>query len=192
MTRLRVRLRTRSRSCNDRGFTLTEMLVTTLLLVLASGLLATGIPIASNTYVNTVKSSNAQVALSTTATNLRSELGLANSVIVDGADDSAKVYYRDGSGPWVSIGNSSDFRGLEKQYYMGDVGLDNDVSELVASGSAEPLVSDSAITDDLELSFESVSQSSGTVTYANLEVTDDAGNTLASIDSYEVLTRFSS
>ncbi len=169
-----------------RGFTLTEMLVTLLIMTLASTLLATGVPVAVDTYHKTVNSSNAQLALSTTATVLRSELGLSTDVKISA--DESQVEYLDAKGFWASIQNTSDsktHRGLEKQYYK-----DRDCTK--KDGSPYQLITDASITDALTVSFESVSKSANRVSFKNLVVRDAQGNALASIESYEVLTRFSS
>lgn len=132
----------RTRLCLQRcllrvaGFTLTEMLVTTLILVLVSTLMATGIPAAIDTYQKVVMTSNAQMALSTTLSELRGELGLATRVEVKstggepaggepaggepaggepaggetegvGTTQYTVYYYSSSEGCWVSIGNDT-------------------------------------------------------------------------------------
>ena len=57
-----------------------EMLLTMLILLLASLIMATGIPAAKNAYEKVVLASNAEVLLSTTVSALRNELGTAQDV----------------------------------------------------------------------------------------------------------------
>ena len=146
------------------GFTLTEMLVTTLILALASALMATGIPAAIDTYQKTVKCADAQMALSTTVTALRSELGLATKVVVgDG-----RVYCFHPNQGWVSIGkSSSDGRGLEKLFLKG---VPSDVDEVTVldvaglpSDGSTPLVAESNIPEGMEVQFSCGAGSGGEV-----------------------------
>ena len=194
------------------GFSLVEMLVTTLILGLVSTLLATGIPVAADTYRKTVNSSNAQLALSTTMTVLRSELGTATEVLAYGN----QVYYQSSEGYWVSIGNSDAVEGahgLTKQYWMGspdtsveddvtdtsdeddvtDTSDEDDVNGLIADDDAPAtrLLPDDVITDALWVSFGSVACTGNVVEFNGLAVRDRSGNELASAgDSYQVLLRF--
>lgn len=183
------------------GFSLTEMLVTTLILVLASTLLATGIPVAIDTYQRVVKTSNAQLALSTTLSALRSELGLATDVQIP--EGSAKVYYYSASeGCWASIGNSdaSQTRGLVKQYYKGMPGSTRTVADLDVDGEPIPLVSNEAIsttnnTDALKVTLLNPTKIDSSKVSVKIVVSDSAENPLASVGTgeagpYRILTRF--
>lgn len=178
------------------GFTLTEMLVTLLIMTLVSTLLATGIPVAIDTYQKTVKSSNAQVALSTTLTVLRTELGTSSDVRVVGD----KIYYLSEEGYWASIGNSTTYRGLEKQYYTGAPNTDdiNSVEGLgaVVEDMSYPLISDSIVPDPLHVRFEVGSRAERTdpITINKIVAEDEAAtpNELARVNDYRVLLRFDS
>ena len=66
------------------GFTLAETLVTILILLMVSSIVAGGIPAATNAYYKAVDGANAQVLLSTAATALRDELGTARDITVSG------------------------------------------------------------------------------------------------------------
>ena len=191
----------KSRNRTSGGFTLTEMLVTLLIMTLASTLLATGVPVAVDTYRKTVNSANAQIALSTTLTVLRSELGTSTDVRVVTEGSDTKIYYLTGEGYWASIGNPVEhdgktFRGLEKTYYTGRptteaknsiTGLDNTSIE-----GRYPLVSDSPISDPLHVSFEMPAEEPPTskLTIKKLAVTDGAASQLAGVEGYNILLRF--
>ncbi len=79
MKKLHRKLRDRS------GFTLAELLIVVLILLLVSTVVATGVPAAVNSYQKVVDSANAQLLLSTTVSSLRRELSLAGSIEVEGA-----------------------------------------------------------------------------------------------------------
>lgn len=185
------------------GFTLTEMLVTMLIMVMASILLATGVPAAMDTYSKTVNAANAQVALSTTVSAMRGELSLASDVRYSA--DKSKVYYLSNSeGCWISLGQSqsSDGKGLEKTYYKGVLAPGEDVSSLQIDSTIDPvpLIADASITDSLRVrvggdkgknGFAEDSSGQDVVAVNNLRVEDGSGNELAKIDgTYRVLARF--
>lgn len=172
---------------NNGGFTLVEMLVTILILTLTSTLLAMGIPVAADTYQKTVKTANAQVALSTTITVLKSELGMAQSI--ENEDATGRVRYRTSEGYMASIGNAHNTdgnhvsNGLDKKY------LTETGSEAYDYG----LISDSAITNDLRVVCDSIAKVDGSdeVIVTNLRVYDVAkpANPLAKVAEYRILTR---
>lgn len=183
------------------GFTLTEMLVTTLILALVSTLMATGIPVAIDTYQKVVKTSNAQLALSTTVSIVKNELGLATDVQVVGDESDPKIYYYSlNEGCWISIKNpdpASDagVKGLVKQYYKGLTTANTPVTDLEKDGAGIPVVSNETITDDLKsVELLSASQISDKPEVdVAIRVTDTADNDLASVGEtqpYRILTRF--
>ena len=178
------------------GFTLTEMLVTMLILVLASSLLATGIPVAIDTYQKTVKSANAQAALSTTAMALRRELSLASYVTVE---DNKIGYVSREEGCALSIQNTTSTetcRGLQKQYYKGVLDETKTIGELEKDGNPVELISNATVTDELLVKYKSATKTSNSAKTSNsvklisLYVEDRAGNRLAGVDDFEILTRF--
>lgn len=184
------------------GFTLTEMLVTLLILVLASTLLATGVPVAIDTYHKTVNSANAQMALSTTLTVLRSELGASSKVKMVAGDD--KIYYVSAEGYWASISNpkphdGKTYRGLEKQYYklLGSQDWSNASDLLAFEDMNYPLVSDSAITEPLVVRVTSASVENRTedldiLNISELVVMNESSpvTPLAKVSDYKILLRF--
>lgn len=183
------------------GFTLTEMLVTTLILAMVSTLMATGIPVAIDTYQKVVKTSNAQLALSTTVSIVKNELGLATDVQVVGEDTDAKIYYYSlNEGCWISINNPDSafdvgVKGLVKQYYKGLPTAETPVTALEKDGVGIPIVSNETITNDLKaVELKSASQLPDTKEIqVSIRVTDKADNNLANVGEtqpYRILTRF--
>lgn len=78
---------------DKRGFSLGEMLATVMILVLAAGMLAAGVPLAANAYRSVVETANAQVLLSTTMTALRTELGSAQTIEPQAEGELGKITY---------------------------------------------------------------------------------------------------
>ena len=72
--------------------TLAETLLAVLILVMVSGIVATGIPAAKNAYEKVVLSANAEMLLSTTVTALRSELDTAQNISIS-SDGKSISYY---------------------------------------------------------------------------------------------------
>lgn len=170
------------------GFSLTEMLATMLILVLVATLVATGVPTAIDAYTKTVKAANAQVALSTSAAVLRSELGMANRIIIVGDN----VYYLS-EGVWKSIMNYGPIdelgHGLQKSYYSGNADYD-DITSLVKYGDSSEIVPSSALTNELRVEYNKVAIDTRMITFEDLCVVDGAENKLASIEHYSIATPF--
>ena len=200
------------------GFSFTEMIVTMFILTLTATLMATGIPVAIDTYKKIEKTSNAQLALSTTIEVLRSEIDLSTDVRVEKRTDDAenKIYYLNPrTGYWCSIGNpdNSDaqkaIRGLVKQVYIGTPTSSDGVNSLkpytVDGGSrifAEPLLTNEAITTELivRLDESKIKRPNNTEVDIVLYVQDIGENRLAIVgegegytaDGYRILTRLAS
>lgn len=101
LTALRRRLKDRH------GFTLVEMLLTTLILLMVSAVVAGGVPAAANAYFKIVDAANAQILLSNTVTSLRSELAVASNVETD-ASGQMKSFISSGSGWKKELLNSTE------------------------------------------------------------------------------------
>ena len=159
-----------------RGFTLVETLMALMILVVLTGIVAMGVPVAFDTYTKAVNGSNAQMLLSTTATVLRDELGMAQDV--EASADGTVQYYVSGDGHWVSIGKtgSNTTARLQRHDYIGVPG-----SLTEASGSPVNLVSDAAITDALGITYDSITYSNGIFTVSGLKVIDAQGRELAAV-----------
>lgn len=155
---------------NRRGFTITEMLIVLLILMMVTMLLAAGIPLASRAYKKVVDASNAQLLLSTTMTELRDELSFASDVSVSGGVISFKA--ADGSSSTISCKPD----GI---YLHEHIEFDTD-------GSYDRLlVSDKAATSGLAASWSSVSCSGGVVTVNGLSVSKD-GTELLHVSAFKI------
>lgn len=176
------------------GFSLTEMLVTMFIMTLAATLMATGIPVAVDTYQKTVNAANAQLALSTTATVLRSEFG--SSTQLDQKEDGT-LYYRCSEGAWASISNPEGdaSRGLVKSFFA-EADEDGEHAPISSDSGVQvsyPIVSNAAVTEPLHVSMDAIEKvADNRVEVRDLQVTDESNppNVLASIDSFEILVPF--
>ena len=77
MKKIKQRLNSRG------GFSLVELLLTTIILLLAASIVARGVPAANLVYRETVDKANAQVLLSTAMTVLRDDVGFATALSIE-------------------------------------------------------------------------------------------------------------
>lgn len=155
MERLKDRKRGRS------GFTLAETLITVLILLMVSGVVAAGIPSAANALEKAVDGANAQVLLSTTMTILRDELGTAYADSIEIVD----------SGSGISYTNSEGFGSVIRKGTAG-ITLNDSL-----------LVSEQAATKGLYATFKSISYAAGVVAVTDLKVMRGE-NAVVTVPSY--------
>ena len=170
------------------GFSLAETLLAVLILLMVSTIVATGIPAARNAYEKVVLASNAEVLLSTTITTLRYELGTAQDVKKPANKtgeilNSVITYYNPTRGAssklYVADGGENDKKIMFQRYYSED-GLSMDYA-------ATPLVSPKTSTQDLYVTYGSVSYNNGIVTFSGLQVNRASGAVgLASRDALSI------
>ena len=161
----------------NRGFTLAETLLAVMIVLLVSGIVASGVPIAVNVYHRITDAANANVLLSTTMTELRDKLALATKINVP---DSKQLTFKgnDGRSYKLSFERKSDsVTGL----YLKDEAND-DYSRL--------LVSNAAAAKNLCADFEKVSYDGGILKFEGLKIyrksdTDEI-NSIAEIDEFHV------
>lgn len=108
-----MKKRTKQRNRAQSGFTLAETLMALLILLLATAVVATGVPAAIRVYYDVVDAANAEVLLSTTMTALREELGSTGGFTLGDKD-------ADGYNPLVSYKSSTlQGRSAELKSYNG-------------------------------------------------------------------------
>lgn len=172
---------------SKRGFTLAETLLAVLILLMVSAIVASGIPAAKNAYEKVVLASNAEVLLSTTITTLRNELGTAQDV--------KKPDAKSGETANTVITYYNPTRGASSKLYVASDG-DNDKEEimfqryfsadgLIKKYDAAPLVSSKTATQDLYVTYTSVTYDKGIVTFSGLSVVHRTA-TLASRDKLSI------
>jgi len=107
---MRIREKIKSQS----GFSLAETLVATIILLLVSGIVAEGIPVAKNAYEKVVVAANAKVMLTTAVSALRNELSIAQRIVVNDTDKSITYYSADRGAtsriyPSTGTGDDADY-----------------------------------------------------------------------------------
>jgi len=87
--------RFKNRISLEKGFSIAEMLIAVLILLMVSSVVAAGVPVAAQAYVKITDAADAESLLSTTMTMLRSELSTADSAtVLCGSTDGCFVQYR--------------------------------------------------------------------------------------------------
>lgn len=180
---------------SSRGFTLAESLVCVLILLMVTGIVAAAIPTASNVYTGVVDAANAQILESTAVTVLRDELSTAREILVDEVDQQTQkaiIMYRSAeTGRWnmiVSTHMTTDEGEKINNIKIFEYGK-SDVSASYADFDAayagvnyddvagRYLVSEKATTQNLSISFDTVTVSDGLITINNLEVYRNGSDT---------------
>lgn len=160
------------------GFTLAEMLLTILILLMVSAIMVRGIPVAREAYEKVVLASNAEVLLSTTISTLRNELGTAQEIKTP--DTATVSYYSPTRGAISRIFVAEEGQAIQFQRYYDRDGLS-------AAYDPVPLVSPETATQGLYVTFASVSYADGIVTFTGLSVDRTGGSRgLASRDALSV------
>lgn len=172
---------------NRGGFTLAETLIAVLILLMVTGIVAAGIPAASEALTKAVDASHGQVLLSTTMTALRDELATARSIgamVVEEAEEAGEAEdgeagddeadeapasvvsfsYVDSSGAKCVLESRPD--GI----YLTKEATPESATGVSRPGFTKLLVSKEAATENLYAAFDSVSYSNGIVKIMGLRV----------------------
>ena len=167
----------------NRGFSLAEVMVAVLILVLLTAVVGAILPLAHNAYTEVVDAGNAEVLSSTTVTELQTRLSLTTEVLTPKEGDTFLIAFKDEDGSkWYRISNDGT-NGI----VIGQMIVDLDGEYHQAEGLvSRQLVTNKAATEHLYTTAESISydESSGLFTVTNLEVKNFNGKTLASVESY--------
>ena len=169
MTKLLKRLK------SNRGFTLAELMIAMMIMLMVTGIAAGGIPVAINAYTKVVDTANAQVLLSTTITKLREELGTAENIRISG----------------TTITYESE-NGSESRIYTTDSGIMiREYADIVSDETDKTyehlLISKSAANKNLYVTYSGASMdtSSGILTLKAVRVLHESGGELANLKCAE-------
>ena len=192
-----MRKRMISRLKSSGGFTIGEVLVSVLILMMVFSIVAAGIPAAANAYYKVVDSANAQMLLSTTLTRLRTELSTATQVKCSGTT----IEYRCAAGSttklWLAGAGDAAETGADGQKRAPGIWLQEYVQEYKEDpekpGDYDPdkykhlLVSQKAASGVLYVTYESAYKSGGEVIFTDCKVMKAGRDEpLASMDSFRV------
>ena len=163
---------------NNSGFTLAETLMTVMIVLLASSVIAAGIPAAANAYTKAVDAANAQVLLSTTVNALRSELSTAWGVDINASANEVTFYSsKTGAKTKLSLGTDNIMVFDYMQY--GGTGGQSDADG--NTSSAVELVSEELREGKFVVAYSMTNPqpSDKAVYFNNVTVKDKDDNTIA-------------
>ena len=179
------------------GFTLAEMLVALLILLMVSSVVAAGIPVAVRAYTKVTRSANAEVLLSTSVSALRDQLGTARDITVS-EDKKSVTYFSDDTGSYSRIDLSSDPDQKDNimitEYLVPELISDNGGGSSGANGGSgqgisRPLVSNAAATRELYITYGTISYENGIISISNLAVKMKISkDVLTSIEKLDIRT----
>ncbi len=151
-----------NRKLNKKGFSLAELLLAIAIMLLATAIVAAGIPAAANAYRKVVDVANAQMLLTTATTCLRDELDMATDVKITKSGNTTTIDYYDTNG-WYCVmestvnGDNAQSISVTKNY-----GPSESVNML--------LVSDSAASKKFIVAFSGASKNDNVITFNNIKV----------------------
>ena len=148
-------------------------MITIVLLLLVSGLMAQGVPLAINAYKKVTLAADAHTLISTTMTELREKLALSDSI----SCTETAVSFVSPNGRAYELNN----KGQEGIYLEYKSGVGEDDSHL--------LVSDKAQTEELFTKYDAVSISGNELVFGNLAVyrkTENGPTEFVKVDKYVV------
>ena len=165
---------------NNKGFSLTELLVAVLILSMVSAVVAGGIPVAKDAYEKITVSANAQVMLSTTISALRNELCTASDLSVEEVPKPKWVrYYNPSISNYskISIGKSNDETYQEKDTILIKHFSDKETKKK-KKDNTRTLVSKAIGDGKLYVTYDEVlyDEGKGVITFTDLKVMDATGD----------------
>ena len=144
----------KKRLLNKNGFSLGELLIAILILLLVTGIVAGGVPAAIRVYNKVTETANAQAYLTTTTTSLRDMLDTAKDVSVDTANKTITFIGQDGMKYVLTLSDTGMTYVIKNPF---DVGTPSDPYNLVSlkTGTEKEFyaVCDSVSYDDNIVSF---------------------------------------
>ncbi len=142
---------------NQKGFSLAEMLLAILILLLVSVIVANGVPAAQSAYEKVVIGANAKVLLSTTISALRDELATATNVTV-ATDKKTITYYSadKGAASELYIVEENGIPVIKLKEYSSADPIEFNEDKTIYSDKVRNLVSEKAATGDLYVTYDSI------------------------------------
>lgn len=165
---------------NSKGFTLSETLVTVLIMVMVFSVVAAGIPVAISVLNKIIDTANAQLLMSTTMIRLRDELGKAENVTISGT----AISFMSSDGTRRTI----DYVPENKATAENPAGIHLKQTSGLDDGTQLDflLVSNAAANKNLHMTYEiKEAYSGGVLTISNLTVLKGSKK-LFTVDDYKI------
>ena len=163
------------------GFSLVEMLMAMLILMMAASIVVGGIPIAQMVLKKIVDTANAQVLMTTTMIRLRDEIGTAVGLSSDGWE----ITYSNSYGINTKIMLSANSSDEDRRIFIWE-----NFDAPAGSSDKHPLVSNAAANQNLYVDYRETSYNSsdGVFTFHDLAVRrqKDSSDVLASSDKFNI------
>ena len=161
------------------GFTLAELLLATLILLMVSVIVANGIPAARTAYENVMYAANSEILLSTSINTLRNELGTAQKIEYDKTTKKSITYFNSNRSASALIAMNGDDPDIQFKRYYSTEGL-------VKNSEFEKLIfykTDTTEANNLHVSFDTVEfdDVNRIVTFTNLAVKKGTGSSASVI-----------
>ncbi len=154
------------------GFTLTELLITVLILALVSAVVAAGVPSAISAHKKIVEKANAQLLLTTATNALRNELDMASDIEVTESGGEVEISFISSKKYNLTITSGSEGI-IVNEYTEGGV-----AASLVSGAAASGLI--------VRFAGATLDGDGGAITINGLEVTNSEGKILASLAEYTI------
>lgn len=171
------------------GFSLTEMLATVLIMGFAGIIITTGAATVQRVYRKVVAHANAQTALTTTITLMKDQLAFADPESITGSGTTISFQNLNSGEQKITLNPGTANRGFTLTYTAVD-----GTGTGTASTTTLPLLSDSAITSDLCVCFDTDATSgfswnptTKVITVTNLIAKDTRTDTVQARASFNVL-----
>lgn len=165
----------------NKGFSLAELLMVLMIILLTSSVVAAGIPVALRAYHKVVNTANAQVALSTVVTNIRTELGTSRDVTIE----EKSINYINDRGNRSKIFLSADEGVL--MIYLSEKSAFFDEDMETSMEIKRPLVSRETLNQNLAIEYQTVECEDGICIIHQLQAKLD-GKVLAELQECQIRT----
>lgn len=171
---------------NRRGFSLTEMLATVLIMGFVGIIITTGAATVQRVYRKVVAHANAQTALTTTITLMKDQLAFADPESIMESGTTISFQNLNSGEQTITLNPGTANRGFTLTYTAGD-------GTGTASTTTLPLLSDSAITSDLCVCFDDTDSgfswdpTTKVITVTDLVAKDTRTDTVQARASFKVL-----
>ena len=171
---------------NRRGFSLTEMLATVLIMGFVGIIITTGAATVQRVYRKVVAHANAQTALTTTITLMKDQLAFADPESITVSGTTISFQNLNSGEQMITLNPGTANRGFTLTYSAAGTGTGTNMTL--------PLLSDSAITSDLCVCFDTDGSSgfswdpaTRVITVTNLVAKDTRTDTVQAHASFKVL-----